>query len=159
MRYEPSQLKTFEDIRSPSLPSELLHFTSAIQWVRQSIPNYTYLIRSILLTLERAYALTLNMRTKHLIKRITLEQINQGKEDEIGFDACKTSLQDHVTISHRDQSMRLCIYVDESDKIWAGAVTQIPKIYVHICHDLIKTPIISLPLRSLYTNSIKMVNS
>ena len=75
MRYEPRQLNTLEYMRSPSLPSELLHFTGSMQWMLKSIPNFTSLIRPFLLALDRAYALTLNMRTKQSIKRITLEQI------------------------------------------------------------------------------------
>ena len=54
IRYDPRQLKTLEAMPTPSSPSELLHFSSAMQWLRQSVPNFTSLMKPLLAALERA---------------------------------------------------------------------------------------------------------
>ena len=39
---------------------------------------------------------------------------------------CKHALAEQVTLSHRDDGKRLCVYTDASDSVWSGIVTQVP---------------------------------
>ena len=58
IRYSPGTLETLENMAPPRNPCELLQFTAAMQWIRQSIPDFTVLIRPLIDALERAYTIT-----------------------------------------------------------------------------------------------------
>ena len=63
-----------------------------------------------------------------------MAHISWSNDDEKAFQHCKQSLQNRITLSHRDVNMRLCIYVDASDEAWAGIVTQVPTTDMHLPH-------------------------
>ena len=118
---------------TPSSPFELLHFSSAMQWMRQSVQTFTSLMKPPLAALERAYKIS-GKRTKHSIQRMTMSQIGWSEHDEAAFQACKIALGERVVLAHRDHCKRLCIYVDASDLSWAGIVSQIPYCDIHLPH-------------------------
>ena len=120
-------------MRPPVNAGELLQFTSAMQWLRNSIPQFSAIIQPILDSLERVYA-HVGKRTKRSIQRIPLTLIGWGKKEMESFEACRSALRERVTLCHRDETKRLCFYVDASDTHWAGVVTQIPFSHVHQSH-------------------------
>ena len=104
-----------------------------MQWLRSSVPQFSALVQPLLDTLEKAYTHA-GKRTKRSIQRITLKSIGWGANQEQVFENCRNALRQRVTLSHRDESKRLCFYVDASDTHWAGIVTEVPQAHVHLPH-------------------------
>ena len=133
IRFDPRHLNTLEQMTSPSSPAELLHFTSAMQWMRHSIPRFSTIIRPLLHALERAYTKA-GRRTKAGLRRVTMEQINWTSTEEQAFIECKKALIQRITLAHRDPTKRLSFYTDASDSNWSAIVTQVPMSDIHLPH-------------------------
>lgn len=54
-------------------------------------------------------------RTKRAISRITLASMGWNTTIDEFFQACKAAIANLVTLAHRDEDKRLCIYTDASD--------------------------------------------
>ena len=104
-----------------------------MQWLRQSVPNFTSLMKPLLAALERAYKIS-GKHTKRSFQRMTMSQIGWSEHEEDAFQACKIALRERVVLAHRDHCKRICIYVDASDLSWAGIVWQIPFCDIHLPH-------------------------
>ena len=72
-----------------------------MQWLRQSIPDFSNLIRPLLVALDRGYVLAKN-RTKKGLRRLTMSQINWTEADEQAFKNFKEALRNRITLSHRN---------------------------------------------------------
>lgn len=49
-----------------------------------------------------------------------------GRIETANFRTMQDALLHFVTLAHRDEGQRLCIYTDASDTIGSGIVTQVP---------------------------------
>lgn len=73
-------------------------------------------------------------RTKRAVTRVSLSHLGWGQTEPDAFEACKHALAHQVTLAHRDDEQRLCVYTDASDTAWSGIVTQIPPADLHKAH-------------------------
>lgn len=133
VKFCPRNIEGLEAMEEPTTAIQLLHFTSALQWLRTSIPSFSTLIQPLLDALERAYQLC-NSRTKRALRKITLDQINWSQTEATAFAECKAALIDRVRLAHRNHDHRLSFYVDASDTHWAGIATQVPRQDAHLDH-------------------------
>ena len=74
VRLDPRNVVALEEMTPPTTAPELLQFTSALQWVRTSIPNFSHRIQPLMDILEQACALT-NKRTKRALARVPLHKV------------------------------------------------------------------------------------
>lgn len=96
-----------------------------MQWMRSAIPEFMSIICPLSDFLENVYTAA-GKRTKRAAARIQLSAIGRSTTEDDAFDKCKQALVAQVTLTHRDVAMRLCVYIDASDLVWSGVVTQLP---------------------------------
>lgn len=135
VRHNPRQIEGLESMDCPTTAAELLMFTSALQWMRSAIPDFSNLVAPLLAALERAYSKA-NSRTKRAAKRILLADVGWGQAEISAFANCKLALANRVKLAHRDSEKKLCFYADASDTHWAGITTQVPMADLHKPHSL-----------------------
>lgn len=133
IRFSPRNISGLEEMHAPTTAAQLLQFTSALQWLRTSIPNFSVLIQPLLAALERAYE-KIGKRTKRALQRVELCQIGWSEIELEAFEKCKAALHNRVRLSHRDHKQKLCFYTDASDTHWAGICTQVPIEDIHKPH-------------------------
>lgn len=125
IRHDPARLDTLLDMERPSWGGQLQQFLCAMQWLRSSIPQFQDLVAPLHDFLEKVYK-HVGKRTKRAVARVSLDQIGWSVARTHAFEACKKAIADRVTLAHRDDTKRLCIYTDASDTHWSGIVTQVP---------------------------------
>lgn len=105
-----------------------------MQWMRDAIPSFWFIIHSLQTFLRRVYARGVK-RTKLTAAKVLLLSLNWSFSEAEVFEKCETALEHQVTLAHRDSSLRSFVYTDASDLIWSDVVTQVrPK-------DLSKSPV------------------
>lgn len=71
---------------------------------------------------------------KRALQRVKLRDLGRTQHKTNALYACKQALKSHVTLAHRDESKRLCFYIDALDTHWAEIATQIPREDMHLPH-------------------------
>jgi len=125
--YDPKRLEGLLNMEPPQTGAHLQQFVCALQWIKHGIPNFAALVDPLHVFMERIYHRA-GRRTKQTVARYKLSAFGWGTPEQDAFEACKTALARQVTLSHRDETQRLCIYTDASDTVWSGIVTQVPPI-------------------------------
>ena len=139
IRYDPNGLEGLLNMEPPQTGSHLQQFICALQWVKNGIPQFSERIAPLHDFMEKIYTRAGN-RTKRAVSRYRLSELGWGRTEERAFDDCKKALANQVTLSHRDESKRLCVFTDASDTVWSGIVTQVcpddlPKPHMDQDHD------------------------
>lgn len=93
--------------------------------MKTAIQNFSVLIEPRHIFLEH-FCDKAGARTKWGISNILRSALGSGKKEDDAFFRCRSALSHDVTLVHRKQHMRLCVYTDEADMFWSGIVTQIP---------------------------------
>jgi len=109
----------------PTKGSHLQQFICALQWVKNAIPQFTELIKPLHDFMEQVYVRA-GKHTRQAVARFKLSTLGWNTAQRNAFEQCKAALAKQVTLSHRDDSKRLCVYTDASDIAWSGIVTQVP---------------------------------
>jgi len=125
IRFDPRRMSALLEMEEPSNGAHLQQFICALQWVRTAIPNFTAIVTPLHKFMERVYDQA-GKRTKRAVARYSLSDNGWGKTESDAFDTCKKVLAKQVTLSHRDDDKRLCIYTDASEYVWSGIATQVP---------------------------------
>lgn len=112
-------------MQPPTTGAHLQQFICAIQWVKTGIPDFSYLIAPLQNFMEKVYDRA-GKRTNRAVASIKLRILGWGKQEQKTFQRFKKSLANLVTLAHRDEEQRLCIYTDASDVVWSAIVTQVP---------------------------------
>ena len=133
VRFDPRRIDGIQKMQLPTNGAHLPQFVCAQQWVKTAIPNFTALVEPLHRFLENVYKVA-NARTKRSVSKILLSTVGWGEKESSAFNRCRSALTRKVTLAHRDQTARLCIYTDVSDMFWSGIVTQIPRSDVSKAH-------------------------
>lgn len=139
IRHDPSSLDSLLDLERPTTGGQLQMFLCAMQWLRSSIPRFQSLLAPLHQFMESVYK-HVGRRTKRAVSRTTLDALGWTPSLTDAFIACQKAIVARVTLAHRDESKRLCVYTDASDSHWSGMVTQVPvhdlsKPYAQQAHD------------------------
>lgn len=125
IRHDPSSIDSLLSMERPTTGGQLQMFLCAMQWLRSSIPRFQSLVEPLHHFMESVYN-HVGRRTKRAVGRVSLHDIGWTPALSDAFAACKDAIAARVTLAHRDESKRLCIYTDASDSHWSGIVTQVP---------------------------------
>ena len=112
VRYHPRNLQGLEDMDTPLKAIKLLHFTSALQWMRTSIPKFSALLKALIGVMAYAKA---GKRTKRAILKIIITGIGWQNYEPDVFKQCKEALRCRVRLLLSKKEKRLCFYVDAYD--------------------------------------------
>lgn len=125
IRYDPRRLDGLLNIESPKTGAHLQQFICALQWIKNGIPNFASIVTPLHQFMEQIYTKA-GKRTKQAVARYKLSAVGWGPAEDNAFAACKTALANQVTLSHRDETKRLCWFPDACDSVWSAIITQVP---------------------------------
>ncbi len=126
VKFDQRRLQGLLEMEERTYGAHLQQVLCALQCVKTAIPNFSSLINTLNEFMELVYTAA-GQRRKRSVARIQLSLLNRGERETAAFESCKTALAHQVTLTHRDEKMRLCFYTDASDQFWSGIITQIPR--------------------------------
>ncbi len=91
-----------------------------------AIPDFTERIAPLRMLLEEAHRRS-GSRKKRSIKKFSLLLLGRGPQHELAFNDLQQTLRNAVRLGHRDKTQQLCIFIDASDRYWAGIAMQCEK--------------------------------
>lgn len=125
IRFDPRRIDGIQNMAAPSTGADLQQIFCAMQWMRTGIPELAKTIHPLLSFLEKLYVLA-RKRTRLAVAKVHLNTLAWGSEEEDAYKACQLALENQVTLSHVDYQKRIYVFIDESDLLWAGVITQVP---------------------------------
>ena len=130
VRMDPRNHEALQRMAEPTNGGQLQQFVCALNWMRGAIPNFAEIVAPLNVSLEQAYDIA-GGRTKKKVSSVLLRRVDWGAAQKTSFQNCIAALQNAVTLSHRDETLRLCVFTDASDSHWASVVTQVPPEDLH----------------------------
>lgn len=125
VKFDPRNLDGLLSMQPPQTGSHLQQLQCALQWVKFGIPDFIKLTAPLQKFMERVYQFC-GKRTKRSVARVRLSSLGWSDNENAAFENCKNALANQMTLAHRDESKRVCVYMDASDKYWSGIMTQVP---------------------------------
>ena len=108
--HDPERRAGVTSLRPPSNVGELQQFICAVNWMRESLPDYARVVAPLQECLQRNLAGT--RRTKRVANRISLELT---AEELACFESVKQLLRTDVVMAHDDDASTVCLFTDASD--------------------------------------------
>lgn len=106
----------------PTTGADLQQFVCALQWVETAVPNFSTLVGPLHTFMEKVYSKA-GSRTKRAVAKFSLAALEWSEVERTAFEKCTSALKNQVTLAHRDDAKRLCIFTDASDSFWSGILT------------------------------------
>jgi hypothetical protein len=123
MSYPEKDLEPFKNMHEPTNAAELQAFICGLNWFRNSIANYSTLIKDLqdllLLCTRKA-----NTAKKSQLKKIDLTSMWKEKHSKC-FENIKQALMHLLTISFLLPGGKLNVFTDASDVGWGVMLTQV----------------------------------
>jgi hypothetical protein len=120
----PERVAGLVALQAPQTAADLQQLLCAMNWMRQSLPNYNKLVAPLMALLEQACALSKGRKKTQLVK-IPLETAGWSNEHDVCLQQCKEALTTIVPLAHPDDTKLLCLYTDASSDHWGAVLTQI----------------------------------
>ncbi|KAE9170306.1 hypothetical protein PF002_g30125 [Phytophthora fragariae] len=120
IRHDPDRINTLRAIPYPSTAAELQQFVCAVNWMRESLIDFSRQMLPLQQHLDAA--LTNTRRTKRAAAGI---QIQLDAADKAAFDKVKDMLANAATLDFPDDGATTCLFSDASDSGWAVFVSQV----------------------------------
>jgi transposase InsO family protein len=110
----------------PVNAAQLRQFVASVNFVHQSIPRYTELIKPLQDLLNVALATLKDKKTQAAARRVNLVKVGWSLEHETAFVRVREALVNAVTLAHVEDGdeWELCVIADSSQEAWSGMVTQ-----------------------------------
>lgn len=121
--FDPSRISGVTDIHKPLTAGELCEFVYCLQWMSQSIPNFSERVASLRDVLEEAFKKT-GKRTQRSIRNISLPSLSWSRVQDDAFDDLKESIVSAIKLAHYIENEELCVYTDASDRYWSSVISQ-----------------------------------
>jgi RNase H-like domain found in reverse transcriptase len=126
VKYEPRHLQGLIEMPMPTTGAQLMQFVCALGWLRTSLPVFTTLVEPLMDILQAVHSAAGGARTKTAVAKIALADVGWTAKSVECFDTCKKALINATSLAHRDESLRLCVYTDASERHWSSVITQVP---------------------------------
>lgn len=120
VRHDSDRIDTLRALPYPCTAGELQQFVCAVNWMRESIVDFSRQILPLQRRLDAALAST--KRTRRAAAGIAIE-LTQEERD--AFDKVKELLANSATLDFPDDSATTCLFTDASDVGWAALITQV----------------------------------
>jgi hypothetical protein len=122
--HDPKRLQGLIDLEAPTNAQELQQFVCALNWMRQSLPDYNAMVAPLtrILDVVCTYAGT---RKKERLAKHQLVDHGWGQEHLLAVGRCKDALARMATLAHPDPDKAFCLYTDASQDHWGAVLTQI----------------------------------
>jgi hypothetical protein len=124
VRHCPERVQGLVDMQPPRTAADLQQFLCAVNWMRQSIPEYTKLTRRLYDRLEEAMKAA-GSRKKTKLSKMLLADAGWSSEDDNDLVAIRDALLRMVPLAHPRPDAELCLYTDASQDSWGAVLTQL----------------------------------
>ncbi|KAH9152761.1 hypothetical protein AeRB84_004872 [Aphanomyces euteiches] len=124
--HDPARINGLVELQPPVTARDLQQFTCALNWMRQSLPQFNELVAPLLDLLD-VVCVAADSRKKTKLEKFLLSHHGWGAEHVRAFNACKEALKHIVTLAHPDPEKIFCLFCDASHQFWGAALTQIPR--------------------------------
>jgi hypothetical protein len=124
VRHCPDRIQGLVDMQPPRTAADLQQFLCAVNWMRQSIPEYNKLTARLYETLENAMKAA-GARKKSKLAKFLLSESGWTDEDDTALAAVRDALLRMVPLAHPRPDAELCLYTDASQDSWGAALTQL----------------------------------
>ncbi|KAH9102720.1 hypothetical protein LEN26_015004 [Aphanomyces euteiches] len=123
--HDPKRINGLIELEPPENGQQLQQFLCALNWMRQSLPQFNKLVAPLQQLLETICS-TAGSRKKTRLVRYMLKEFGWLPLHDQAFLDCKEALRSILTLAHPDPSKTVCLFTDASDDFWGAVVTQIP---------------------------------
>jgi RNase H-like domain found in reverse transcriptase len=110
----------------PTTGDQLMQFVCALGWLRTSLPDFTTLLAPLADLMKKVYYVAGGLRTKRAVSKISLVEVGWSQNSTACFERCKNALLHAISLAHRNEILRLCVYTDASERHWSSVITQVP---------------------------------
>ena len=124
MRYDPRNLKTLLEMKTPVKASELQQFICAVNWMRTAIPEYNKEIAPLQNLLESVCSST-GKRTKRALSSVDISAKWELVHKE-SFEKIKKYIGNETSLSFPKDGYSICLFTDASDFHWSAVLVQTP---------------------------------
>ena len=120
----PSRVQGLVDLQSPTTAGELQQFLCAVNWMRESIPEYNKLVQELTELVEQCMA-KCGSRKKTKLTKIALSECGWSEIHERALERVKSALKAMVPMAHPKDDQDICVYTDASQDHWGAVITQV----------------------------------
>ncbi|KAG6574672.1 DNA/RNA polymerase [Phytophthora cinnamomi] len=124
VRHCPDRVQGLVEMQPPQTAGDLQQFLCAVNWMRQSIPEYNRLTAGLYAVLEEAMKAA-ELRKKVKLAKFPLHQIGWGDPQLADLAAVKAALLKMVPLAHPSLTAEVCLYTDASQDSWGAVATQL----------------------------------
>lgn len=124
-RFDDKKVSSLVEMSRPTKGHELQQFLCALNWMRNSIPEYSKITASLNSLLEHVYK-QCSSRKKAAVKKLSLHGLWK-EEHDVAFKNIKQQLARSTTMAFPKSSCQMCLFTDASDTHWGAVLTQIPE--------------------------------
>jgi RNase H-like domain found in reverse transcriptase len=117
----PERIQGLVEMQPPTTAGELQQLLCALNWMRQSIPQYSELTAGFSAVLEAAMKAA-GSRKKNRLSRVLLAAVGWGEKQ---LEELATVRQALIPLAHPDPTAELCLYTDASQDYWGAIATQL----------------------------------
>jgi hypothetical protein len=124
VRHCPERVQGLVDMQPPRTAADLQQFVCAVNWMRQSIPEYTKVMRHLYDRLEEAMKAA-GSQKKTKLSKMLLADAGWSSEGDDDLVAIGDALLRMVPLAHPRPDAELCLYTDASQGSWGAVLTQL----------------------------------
>ena len=124
--HDPKRIQGLLDMPAPVTGQDLQQWVCALNWMRQSLPNFNELIVVLDDLLQSVCKKAGSNNSSQLAKHLLVEH-GWGITQDTSFAATKDALRQMVTLAHPDPNKAFCLFPDASHRSWGSVLTQIPR--------------------------------
>ena len=122
--HDPKRLQGLIDLEAPTNAQELQQFVCALNWMRQSLPDYNAMVAPLTRILD-VVCTHAGTRKKERLAKHQLADHGWGQAHLLAVGRCKDALARMATLAHPDPDKVFCLYTDASQDHWGAVLTQI----------------------------------
>ncbi|POM57665.1 Hypothetical protein PHPALM_37794 [Phytophthora palmivora] len=124
VRHYPDRVQGLVEMQPSQTAGDLQQFLCAVNWMRQSIPEYNRLTAGLHAVLEEAMKAA-GSRKKVKLAKFPLDKIGWGDPQLADLAAVKAVLLEMVPLAHPSPTAEVCLYTDASQDSWGAVATQL----------------------------------
>ncbi|KAE9289660.1 hypothetical protein PF008_g25832 [Phytophthora fragariae] len=129
IKHCPERVQGLVDMSPPRTAGDLQQFLCAVNWMRQSIPEYTRITANLYDALERAAKIS-GSRKKNMLAKIRLDDVGWGDTEIASFENIRGALLRMVPLAHPSPTAEVALYTDASQDFWGAMVSQLDPLEV-----------------------------
>jgi hypothetical protein len=116
-------MERLQTMHEPKNGADLVQCVAAVNWMRSAIPNYSKRVAPFQATLAKVFE-EKSRRTRKDSATESLPHLLIPKK-QAALKKVQAAIMESMTLAFPDPDMRTCVFMDASDRFYAGLVTQI----------------------------------